>query len=71
VIHEIFYRILQDEQGDSVKQIAMNGSHAQRISKVIHLIKQGFAKPLRIKELALTANMSSSSLHHHFNKLRD
>jgi AraC-like DNA-binding protein len=69
VIREILYRILQDEQGDSVKQIAMIGSHAQRIAKVIHLIKQDFAKPLRIEELALTANMSSSSLHHHFKQV--
>lgn len=69
VIREIFYRVLQDEQGDSVKQIAMIGSHAQRISKVIHLIKQDFALPLRIEELALTANMSSSSLHHHFKQV--
>jgi AraC-like DNA-binding protein len=69
VIREILYRILQDEQGDSVKQIAMIGSHAQRIAKVIHLIKRDFAKPLRIEELALTANISSSSLHHHFKQV--
>lgn len=43
VIREILYRIPQDEQGDSVKQAAMIGSHAQRIAKVIHLIKQDFA----------------------------
>jgi transcriptional regulator GlxA family with amidase domain len=69
VIREILYRILQDEQGDSVKQIAMIGSHTHRIAKVIQLIKQDFAKPLRIEELALTANMSSSSLHHHFKQV--
>lgn len=69
VIREILYRILQDEQGGSVKQIAMIGSHAQRITQVIHLIKQDFDKPLRIEELAGTVNMSSSSLHHHFKQV--
>ncbi|MFJ7744663.1 AraC family transcriptional regulator N-terminal domain-containing protein [Peribacillus sp. NPDC097295] len=69
VIREILYRILQDEQGGSVKQIAMIGSHAQRIAQVIHLIKQDFDKPLRIEELAGTVNMSSSSLHHHFKQV--
>ncbi|MEC2056621.1 AraC family transcriptional regulator [Peribacillus psychrosaccharolyticus] len=69
VIREILYRVLQGEQGDSVRQIAMIGSHAQRIAKVIQLIKQDFAMPLRIEELAFTANMSSSSLHHHFKQV--
>ena len=69
VIREILYRILQDEQGGSVKQIAMIGSHAQRITQVIHLIKQDFDKPLRIEELAGIVNMSSSSLHHHFKQV--
>lgn len=66
VIREIYYRILQDEQGDSLKQFAIMGSHAQRIAKVIDLIKNDFAKPLRIDQLAMTANMSPSSLHQHF-----
>lgn len=66
VIREIYYRILQDEQGDSLKQFAVMGSHAQRIAKVIDLIKNDFAKPLPIDQLAMTANMSPSSLHHHF-----
>ncbi|MFX3635564.1 MAG: AraC family transcriptional regulator [Candidatus Pristimantibacillus sp.] len=66
VIREIIYRILQDEQGDSLKQFAMIGNHAQRITKVIDLIKEDFAKPLRIDQLAMTVNMSPSSLHQHF-----
>jgi AraC-like DNA-binding protein len=66
VIREIFYRILQDEHGDSVKQFAQMGSRAQRIAKVIDLIKYDFVKPLRIDQLAMAVNMSPSSLHHHF-----
>eukprot|EP00130_Batrachochytrium_dendrobatidis_P008298 XP_006683173.1 hypothetical protein BATDEDRAFT_92940 [Batrachochytrium dendrobatidis JAM81] len=69
VIREILYRILQDEQADPIKKIAMIGSHTQRIAKVINLIKHDFAKPLRIEKLALTANMSSSSLHYHFKQV--
>jgi AraC-like DNA-binding protein len=69
VIREIFYRILQAEQGDFLKQIAINGSHAQRIVETIRLIKQDFAKPLRIEKLALAANMSVSSLHRHFKQV--
>ncbi|RSK53272.1 AraC family transcriptional regulator [Bacillus canaveralius] len=69
VIREILYHILQDEQGDSIKQMAIIGSHAHRIAKVIDQIKRDFTKPLRIEELVMTANMSASSLHHHFKQV--
>lgn len=69
VIREIYYRILQGEQGNSVKQMAIIGSHADRVAKVINVIKRDFSKPLRIEELASVANMSSSSLHHHFKQV--
>jgi len=69
VIREIFYRILQAEQGDFLKQIAINGSHAQRIIEAIRLIKQDFTKPLRIEKLASATNMSISSLHRHFKQV--
>ncbi|NHN31708.1 AraC family transcriptional regulator [Paenibacillus sp. S3N08] len=69
VIREILYRVLQDEQGNSVKRFAMNSNHSQHIAKVIELIYQDYAKPLRIDELATAVNMSSSSLHHYFKEV--
>ncbi|MFC4402921.1 AraC family transcriptional regulator [Gracilibacillus xinjiangensis] len=69
IIREILYRILQDKQGDSVKQIAVTGGPAQRIGEVIEHIKKDYDKTLRIEELAKTANMSASSLHYHFKKV--
>jgi AraC-like DNA-binding protein len=68
-IREILYRILQDNQGNVVRQFAMIGSHAQAISRAITLINKDFSKPLRIDELAKNINMSTSSLHHHFKKV--
>ncbi|MDR9857369.1 AraC family transcriptional regulator [Paenibacillus sp. VCA1] len=69
VVREILYRVLQGEQGDLIKQFAMLGSHANRISRVIHLIHRDFSKPLSIEDLAKDANMSPSSLHSHFKKV--
>ncbi|KAB8125837.1 AraC family transcriptional regulator [Gracilibacillus oryzae] len=69
IIREILYRILHDKQGDSVKQIAVNGGPAQRIGKVIEHIKKDYVRTLRIDELAQVANMSASSLHYHFKKV--
>ncbi|MBW4084493.1 AraC family transcriptional regulator [Paenibacillus sp. S150] len=69
VIREILYRILQDEQGNTIKQFALMGSHAHRIARVIERISHDYAKPLRIEELAAEVNMSLSSLHQHFKEV--
>ncbi|GAE29365.1 AraC family transcriptional regulator [Halalkalibacter hemicellulosilyticus] len=69
VIREIIYRILQNEQGEIIKQFALIGSHAQRISKVIKRLNLDFAQPLRIEELAEEAHMSESSLYYYFKKV--
>ncbi|KUP21251.1 AraC family transcriptional regulator [Paenibacillus sp. DMB5] len=69
IIREIFYRLLQSEQGSLIRQSAVTGSYAHGISKVIHLIKRDYSKPLVIEELAKEANMSPSSLHKHFKKV--
>lgn len=65
-IREILYRIIQDEHGHSIKQFAIQNSHAMHIAEVIEVIQSDYAKPLRIEQLAAMINMSSSSLHHHF-----
>ncbi|MDQ0191434.1 AraC family transcriptional regulator [Alicyclobacillus cycloheptanicus] len=63
---EILYRILLENQGESLRQIAIAGSNSYRIADVIRKIKQDYAEPLRIEELAALAHMSPSSLHRHF-----
>ena len=68
-IREIYYRLLTGEQGEAVRQIATAGSNMQRIAEVIKRIKADFAKPLRVEELALAANMSASSFHRHFKQV--
>ncbi|WP_400243622.1 AraC family transcriptional regulator N-terminal domain-containing protein [Niallia sp. JL1B1071] len=63
---EILYRIMQNEDGDHMKQYAILGSHSQTIKEVIQVINHGYDKPLRVEELAKFANMSLSSFHHYF-----
>ncbi len=66
IIREIYYRLLTDQQGEAIRQIAIAGSNMQRIAEVIQQIKVDFTKPLRIEELAEQANMSAASFHRHF-----
>ena len=66
MIREIYYRLLTNEQGEAVRQIATAGSSMQRIADVIKQIKADFTKPLRVEELAEQVNMSAASFHRHF-----
>ncbi|WP_426445421.1 AraC family transcriptional regulator [Paenibacillus sp. S-38] len=69
IIREIFYRVLQDEQGASLRQFAVIGSCAQGISQAIHRINRDYSMPLNISELAKEVSMSATSLHKHFKKV--
>lgn len=69
IIREIFYRILQTEQGSCLKQIGISASHTSKIAEITSLMKRDFAKPMRMGELAQTANMSLSSLYRHFKEV--
>lgn len=63
---EIFYRLLVGEQGARLRQIALSGTQSNRVAKAIIWLRQNYTKPLRVEELAESANMGVSTLHHHF-----
>ena len=63
---EIFYRLLVGDQGVRLRQMSSAGSQSQQIASAIEWLKGNFAQPLRIDDLAMQANMSASTFHHHF-----
>lgn len=65
-IREIYYRLLCSDYGATMAQIALKGSHMQRISAAIQKIKTEFQTHIRIDELAELSGMSLSSFHAHF-----
>lgn len=66
---EILYRLLISDQGMRLRRIATAGSRSNQISQAIDWLKENFARPLKIEELAARANMSPSTFHHHFRVL--
>ncbi|GAA4865358.1 AraC family transcriptional regulator CmrA [Paenibacillus vulneris] len=68
IIREIYYRVLKGEQG-YLRQIALDGSNMQRIVRVINQIKNNYAAPLHIEELAHSIHMSPASLFRHFKEV--
>jgi AraC-like DNA-binding protein len=66
---EIVYRLLKSPQGRHLRAIATLGEQGQRLSKTVEWLRQNYAKPLRVEELAEMARMGVSTLHHQFRSL--
>ncbi|MDG3007182.1 AraC family transcriptional regulator [Paludisphaera mucosa] len=63
---EIMYRLLTGEQGGRLRQIAADGGPTRRIALAIDWLRDHFASPFRIEDLARVAHMSPSTFHQHF-----
>ncbi len=66
---EILYHLLKTPQADRLRAIATSGDLSQRTVRAIAWLRANFAKPLHIEELAGTARMGVSTLHHQFRSL--
>lgn len=65
-LREIHYRVLVDDLGQRLRDLASAGSRANRIAHAVNLLRRDYLKPLNIEALARSLHMSSSSLHHQF-----
>lgn len=63
---EILYRVLQGPMGWMLRDIATPETSLARINRVVQRIREEFARPLRMEELADDAAMSVSAFHRHF-----
>lgn len=66
---EIIYRLLRSPQGKHLRAIATLGEQSHRTAKAVAWLRDNYAKPLRVEELAEVARMGVSTLHHHFRTL--
>jgi AraC-like DNA-binding protein len=66
---EMLYRILRTPQAERLRAIATSGDLGQRTARAISWLRANYAKPLRMEELASTARMGVSTLHHQFRAL--
>jgi AraC-like DNA-binding protein len=66
---EIIYRLLRSPQGKHLRAIATLGEQSHRTARAVEWLRLNYAKPLRVEELATTARMGVSTLHHQFRSL--
>jgi len=63
---ELVWRLLNGEQGGTVRQIGLADSRLSRIRRAIRAIRDRYAEPIDIEELAKQVAMSPTSFHRHF-----
>ncbi len=69
ILKEIHYRLLTAPHGGMLRNLIQSSSHASRISRAIESIRQDYAKPMAVADLATTVGMSASSFHEHFKSI--
>ncbi len=63
---EILWRVLSGPQGDALRQIGLADSDLSHVSRAIAWIRDNYAEPMRIDDLARLSGMSASAFHRHF-----
>lgn len=66
IIKEIHYRLLIGPQGEQLRMVNTLGSQSNQVAQAITWLKNNFAKPLQVDELAQRVNMATSTFHRHF-----
>ena len=63
---EIIWRLLTGPQGGTIRQIGLADSDLSLVSRAIGWIRDNYADPMRIEDLARLSGMSPSAFHRHF-----
>ena len=63
---EIIIRLLAGPHGPQLQHLVADGSPSQKISKAVAWLKQNFAQPMQVDELAARVHMSPSTFRQHF-----
>jgi AraC-like DNA-binding protein len=66
IIREITYRVLCDEQGESLRALMHQGSNFSKIAKSLRRIHVDYTNELDVTSLARDAGMSVSAFHQNF-----
>lgn len=66
LIRELHFWLLSGRHGGAIRSLGITDSHARRVARAVALIREKFAEPLTVDQLAGVAGMSVSSFHEHF-----
>ncbi|SFA75296.1 AraC-type DNA-binding protein [Rhizobium sp. NFR07] len=63
---ELLFRVLTSPTGERLRQIVRIGTDGDRVARAISWLRENYAAPLKVADLADHCNMGVSTLHHHF-----
>ncbi len=66
IIREIVFRLLSGPQCGRLRHLATFGGQTHRMVRAVEKLRDGFAKPLRVEDVARELGMSVSGFHAHF-----
>jgi AraC-like DNA-binding protein len=69
IMREICYWLLTGPRSGEVAKMTLASSHAHHVVRAIHVLRNRFAEPVRIEELAAIAQLSPSAFHRQFKAL--
>jgi AraC-like DNA-binding protein len=69
IIDEIYFRILIEEQGGTLKYLLQQNGQIQQIAKAVEYVHQNLDKTISVDDMAEIVNMSSSGFHKKFKEV--
>jgi AraC-like DNA-binding protein len=66
VKREILWRLITGEQGDVVRQLGLADSSLAHVRRAVQWIRENYASPFRVEEVAQISGMSVSAFHRNF-----
>ncbi|PXX08032.1 AraC family transcriptional regulator [Mycolicibacterium moriokaense] len=66
IAQEVLWRLLAGPLGDTMRQIGLANSDLSHVSRAIAWIRENYADPMRIDDLARLSGMSTSAFHRQF-----
>ncbi|WP_371547113.1 AraC family transcriptional regulator [Streptomyces sp. NBC_00554] len=66
VKREILWWLMTGEQGDAVRQLGLADSSLSHIRRAVQWIRENYAQPFRVEEVAQLSGMSVSAFHRNF-----
>lgn len=69
VMREVLFHLLRGEQGERLRQLALNASVGRGVARVVRHLQESFAQPTDVDSLARMVGMSASTLHRSFKEV--
>jgi AraC-like DNA-binding protein len=63
---EILWRLMTGDQGDAVRQLGLADSNLRHITRSAQWIRENYARPFRVEEVAQLSGLSVSAFHRNF-----